>query len=142
PPPLLAAVLVPVLELPLSLLSSLPQAATPNVRAAAAMTETHFVLRMESTLLLEVQGTGTVGGSGEAHTRASARRSTGVENVSASWRTRARAPSTCARSPSGPWWTSTSSPALEIAWRWHSWRSGSSRTPPQAAISPPTTTRL
>src|SRR4051794_31291193 len=52
---------------PLSLLSSLPQAATPNVRAPAAMTDTHFVLRMESTLLLEVQGTG-MGGSVVAHT--------------------------------------------------------------------------
>src|SRR4051794_40310702 len=60
PPPAFAVDVAaePPLE-PLSLLTSLPQAATPNVRAAAATTETHFELRMESTLLLEVQGTGT-----------------------------------------------------------------------------------
>src|SRR4051812_22847383 len=99
PPPLLAAdVLEPVPEL--LPLSSSPQAATPNVRAAAATTDTHFVLRMESTLLLEVQGTGT--GGSLVHAWASARWSTGVEKVSASCRTRARAPRTCARSPSGP----------------------------------------
>jgi hypothetical protein len=56
--PVLAAELLDVVEL---LLSSLPQAATPNVRAAAATTVTHFELRMESTLLLEVQGTGIEG---------------------------------------------------------------------------------
>src|SRR4051794_18553008 len=63
-----APVLEPVLELPLS---SSPHAATPIERAAADRTASHFVLRMGGTLLLEVLGTGTLGGKSFMPARAS-----------------------------------------------------------------------
>src|SRR5690349_24523400 len=102
PPLLLAAGVLEPPVLVLLLLSLPPQAATPTVRAPAARTDSHLELRMESTLLLEVQGTGNWG-KAVGHACASARCASGVEKVSASCRTRASAPRTWARSPSGPW---------------------------------------
>src|SRR3954469_12409419 len=55
-------------------------------------------------------------------------------------RSSAAAPRTSARSPSAPWVTRTAATAGAIARRWIATRSGSSRTAPAPASSPPITT--